>query len=290
MLEPEGWWGWFQSISPPTNQKNIHELTTPFLNHYYKIPHSPSRWGHAVLGACSLEGISPLWPPLSGKATKLFISTCVQVLIQLNLASGWGQRTLHLMVPRKTWDNYEWYQDYHSGSHSLTWFSPNTLFPHFLSILVSPWSRSPSVYSRPKREKAVDENLIVEHSFSGPGIFLCRCLTHCTFNSWQFSIYSLWEIAPWFPHWEIISVTWVAQQVANPDDLLFPSALGDVSSSFPGIQIMNTERDWNEWMLPEIPWKDNQIPFFFFFLWNAWWICLSSLCKSHANLLCIIPA
>ena len=24
-------------------------------------------------------------------------------------------------------------------------------------------------------------------------------------------------------------------------------------------------------------------------IWNAWWICISSLCRGHANLLCIIP-
>ena len=46
--------------SPPANQKNVHELTTPCS----LIPHypPPSRAGHT-----SLESAGPLRPPLPGK-------------------------------------------------------------------------------------------------------------------------------------------------------------------------------------------------------------------------------
>ena len=68
--------------SPPTNQKNVHELITPSsLNYYYKTPCYPLQ-----VGTHSLEGISPLWPPLTGKAIKLFFSVspklCLRDLIR----------------------------------------------------------------------------------------------------------------------------------------------------------------------------------------------------------------
>ena len=47
----------------------------PSLNHYYKTPHYPLQ-----VGTHSLEGISPLWPPLPGKAIKLFYSTSLKTL------------------------------------------------------------------------------------------------------------------------------------------------------------------------------------------------------------------
>ena len=53
-----------------TNQKNVHELITPSLNHYYKTPHYPLQ-----VGRHCFEGINPLWSLLSGKAIKLFFST-----------------------------------------------------------------------------------------------------------------------------------------------------------------------------------------------------------------------
>jgi len=41
-LQLEGWWCWLPIISPPTDQKNVHELITPSsLNNYYKIPQYP---------------------------------------------------------------------------------------------------------------------------------------------------------------------------------------------------------------------------------------------------------
>ena len=60
------------NYSPPTIQKNVHELITPSLNHYNKTPYSPLQVGpHSFI---------PLWTPLSGKAIKLFFSTLSQTL------------------------------------------------------------------------------------------------------------------------------------------------------------------------------------------------------------------
>ena len=44
-LELEGWWCRLLLTSPPTNQKNVHELITPSLNHFYKTPHYPPQVG-----------------------------------------------------------------------------------------------------------------------------------------------------------------------------------------------------------------------------------------------------
>ena len=95
-LEPEGWWYWLPLTSPPTNQKNVHELITPSLNHYYKNSHYPL---HA--GAHSFEGICPLWPPLPGKAIKLFFSTSPKTLsLRFTLVLGYrGQ--IRLQCPPK---------------------------------------------------------------------------------------------------------------------------------------------------------------------------------------------
>ena len=59
----------------PTNQKNVHELIASSLNHDYTTPHYPLQGR-----ACRLEGISPLWPPLPGKAIKLFLSISPKTL------------------------------------------------------------------------------------------------------------------------------------------------------------------------------------------------------------------
>ena len=63
----EGWWWWLLLTSPPTHQKNVHKLITPFLNNYYKNSHSLPQ-----VGTRSLEGINSLWPPLPGKVIKIF--------------------------------------------------------------------------------------------------------------------------------------------------------------------------------------------------------------------------
>ena len=70
-LELEGWWCWLPFTSPPTNQKNVHELITSTLNHYYKISHYCLQ-----LGTHSFEGISPLLPSLSGKAKNCSFLPC----------------------------------------------------------------------------------------------------------------------------------------------------------------------------------------------------------------------
>ena len=60
--------------SRPSNQKSIRELLTPCLNHYQKTPHCPLKGEH------SFEGVILLWPPLSGKAIKLFFSMIPKTL------------------------------------------------------------------------------------------------------------------------------------------------------------------------------------------------------------------
>ena len=90
-LEGKGWWCWLPLTSPPTNQKNVHELTMPSLNHYYKTPHYTLQ-----VGTHSFEGISPLWPPLPGKAIKLFFSTSPKTLsLRNNSVSGYRGQIQH---------------------------------------------------------------------------------------------------------------------------------------------------------------------------------------------------
>ena len=49
---------------------------------YYKTPHYPLQGGTHIL-----EGISPLGPPLPGKAIELFLSTSLKILsLRFNLA------------------------------------------------------------------------------------------------------------------------------------------------------------------------------------------------------------
>ena len=81
-LEPEDWRCWLLLTSPPINQKNAHKLITPFLNHEVLWTRNSYRTSHFPLqvGTCSLEDISLLWPPLPGKAIKLFLSTSPQTL------------------------------------------------------------------------------------------------------------------------------------------------------------------------------------------------------------------
>ena len=67
--------------SPPANQEAVHELTTPSLNPYCKTPHYPLQ-----NRTCSFEGISPLWPPLPGKAIKLLFSTSPKTLSEIQFS------------------------------------------------------------------------------------------------------------------------------------------------------------------------------------------------------------
>ena len=58
--KPEGWWGCYPLTSPPTSQKNVHELITLSSNNYYKASYYPLQLGHTIL--------SLLWPLLTDKA------------------------------------------------------------------------------------------------------------------------------------------------------------------------------------------------------------------------------
>ena len=64
--------------SPPANQQDVHVPTTPSLNPYYKTLHYLLQ-----IRTYSFEGIGPLWPPLPGKAIKLFFSTSPKTLSEI---------------------------------------------------------------------------------------------------------------------------------------------------------------------------------------------------------------
>ena len=53
---PEGSRCWLRLTSPPTHQKNVHELIMPSLNNYYKTSHYLPK-----VGTHGFEGSSPLW-------------------------------------------------------------------------------------------------------------------------------------------------------------------------------------------------------------------------------------
>ena len=75
------------------------------LLEHHKTPHYPLQ-----SGTHRLEGISPLWPPLLGKAIKLFLSTSPKTLPpRFNLAPSFGNTrttleaalTTHMLQVRK---------------------------------------------------------------------------------------------------------------------------------------------------------------------------------------------
>ena len=87
-----GWngWCWLLITSPPSNQKNVHELIIPSLNHCYKTSCS------TLQGKThSIEGVSPLHPPLPGKALQLFLGFFFRLhskLVSLRFNLVWGYR------------------------------------------------------------------------------------------------------------------------------------------------------------------------------------------------------
>ena len=70
-LEAEVWWCWLPLTPPPTNQKKVHELITPSLNHYYKTP--PFR---TSLVAWWLDSVLPMPGPWVRSLVRELISTC----------------------------------------------------------------------------------------------------------------------------------------------------------------------------------------------------------------------
>ena len=62
-------------LTPNQSEKCAHKLITPSLNHYCKTSHYPLQ-----VGTHDFEGISLLWPPLSGKTIKLFFSISPKTL------------------------------------------------------------------------------------------------------------------------------------------------------------------------------------------------------------------
>ena len=81
LLERESWWCWLLITSPPTNQKNVHELIMPSLNHYYNQTFPYSFQGRTY----SFQGISSLWPPFAWQSSKAiflyFTQNCLRDLI-----------------------------------------------------------------------------------------------------------------------------------------------------------------------------------------------------------------
>ena len=77
--ELEGWWCWLPITSPPTNQKNSHELTTPCsLNTIKTLTTHIAGVGGS--GDTVLRALSCCWSPLAGKPIKLFFSTSPKTL------------------------------------------------------------------------------------------------------------------------------------------------------------------------------------------------------------------
>ena len=133
-MEPECWWGWLPTTSPPTNRKKVRKLITPSLNHDYKTSHYP------LQVQTHFEGISPLWSSLPGKARKWFFSTSPRTLsLRFNLVSeyrGWIWLHSHgLTLPALTpiWDPDlfgaskslssipTWHSDYHLKWNMAGW-------------------------------------------------------------------------------------------------------------------------------------------------------------------------
>lgn len=67
-LEPKGRWCWLPITSSLTNQKNVHELTTPCSLNTIRL-----RTTQIQGGKHSFEGISLWWPHLPGKAKKVIL-------------------------------------------------------------------------------------------------------------------------------------------------------------------------------------------------------------------------
>ena len=94
-LEPEGRRCRLPITSPPTNQKKVYGLITPSsLNHCYKAPPSSLQ-----VRTHSLEGRRPLWPPLPGKAIKLFLFSFTQNSVSAFLFGTGAQRPSFSSTP-----------------------------------------------------------------------------------------------------------------------------------------------------------------------------------------------
>ena len=65
-------------MSSPAHQKNVHKLITPSLNNYCETCHYLPQ-----VATHSFENISPQWPPLLSKTTKLLLSTSPKTIFEI---------------------------------------------------------------------------------------------------------------------------------------------------------------------------------------------------------------
>ena len=73
----------------PAHQKNVHELITLSLNNYYKTCHYLPQ-----VATHSFENISPQWPPLPRKATKLLLLLHPKLSLRFDLAPAYTEYEL----------------------------------------------------------------------------------------------------------------------------------------------------------------------------------------------------
>ena len=93
----EGWRCWLLLSFPPTHQKNVHELTRPSLNNYYKtsyhFPHGNTWfWGHWFSVACFVC-----------KVIKIFFSTSPKTLVSKSWFDTSTQRSWAFSITIVSW-------------------------------------------------------------------------------------------------------------------------------------------------------------------------------------------
>ena len=93
------WYASHKHVDPrPVGTWRLMMLTSTYLTTNQPIRRMSTSWSHLItikllttlskLGHMGFEGISPLWPPLPGKAIKLFFSTSPKTLWDLTQCQG----------------------------------------------------------------------------------------------------------------------------------------------------------------------------------------------------------